>query len=66
LNGAYLKGIRKANEDDDLGFLGLGIIDELRHSYKNYTQDLANDDMKLTVIYDQHSRFPKLTALYTV
>jgi len=46
LNGAYLKGIRKANEDDDLGFLGLGIIDELRHSYKNYTQDLANDDMK--------------------
>jgi hypothetical protein len=35
LNGAYLKGIRKANEDDDLGFLGLGIIDELRHSYKN-------------------------------
>jgi hypothetical protein len=46
LNGAYLKGIRKANEDDDLGFLGLGIIDELRHSYKNYSQDLANDDMK--------------------
>jgi hypothetical protein len=46
LNGAYLKGIRKANEDDDLGFLGLGIIDELRHSYKNYIQDLANDDMK--------------------
>lgn len=46
MNGAYLKGIRKANEDDDLGFLGLGIIDELRHSYKNYTQDLANDDMK--------------------
>jgi len=46
LNGAYLKGIRKANEDDDLGFLGLGIIDELRHSYKNYTQDLGNDDMK--------------------
>lgn len=46
MNGAYLKGIRKANEDDDLGFLGLGIIDELRHSYKNYIQDLANDDMK--------------------
>jgi hypothetical protein len=52
LNGAYLKGIRKANEDDDLGFLGLGIIDELRHCYKNYTQDLANDDMK----FDSYKR----------